>query len=168
MRAFFLAAALAGCVSACGDAESSDPASEADIEKAIAEVEAAQTPPPDVVAPERITGDQRARYKFSSNGCDFAVSAPELGAIAILQLNVGYMQFGGDIERFAPDAGSAEGPFGTARTYNSGRHSLTIDYSDAEGAAQGSESMRYPARIELKDGRDRTVYVAEGTALCSS
>ncbi|WP_375290364.1 hypothetical protein [Qipengyuania sp.] len=168
MRFWFIAAACAAGLSGCSEQEPSEPQQQADIDKAVAEVEAAQTPPPDVVTPQRITSDQRERYKFSPNGCDFAVNAPELGALAILQLNVGYMQFEGEIERFAPDAGAGEGPFGTSLRYNSGRHVLRIEYVNAQGKPQGSQATSYPARLELQDGRDRTVYVAEGVALCST
>ena len=155
-------------LAACSGAEDAAEYRQEDIDKAVAEVEAAQTPPPDVVTPQRITAEDRKQFNFSPSGCDFAVDSPERGAIAILQLNVGYMQFDGAIERFAPDAGGGEGPLGTSEHYDSGRHSLAIDYLDRNGTVTGSENTDYRARITLKDGRDRTVYLAEGTASCGS
>lgn len=156
------AALLAGC----GEAEKSQAQQELDDEKAIAEVEAAQTPPPDVVTPQRITDEERARYKLSDSGCAFAVNNPELGAQAILQTNVGYMKFEGAMERFAPDAGAADGPAGTSTKYDGGRHGLIVRFDTAAAAKAGGDSISVPTQITLQDGRRRTVYVAEGTSLC--
>lgn len=160
--------ALLAFASGCSQPETTPAQREADVEKAIAEVEAAQTPPPDVVTPERITPEDRSRFKLSTGGCSFAVDNPELGSLAILQLNTGFMKFDGAIDRFAPDPGGGEGPVGTSRRYDSGRHSLQVDYPEGIGTEQGSETMRYLARITLLDGRDREVYVAEGFAFCGS
>lgn len=135
-------------------------------EAAIAEVEAAQTPPPDVVTPQRISEDERARYKLADGGCAFAVNNPELGAQAILQMNVGYMKFESEMERFAPDAGSGGGPAGTSRKYDGGRHALLIAYDAASSQPVDGNRVIIPTKITIQDGRGRTVYVAEGTSLC--
>lgn len=164
MRAIIMvAAALAA---GCGETSKSAAEQERDDEKAIAEVEAAQTPPPDVVTPQRITDEERARYQLSDSGCAFAVNNPELGAQAILQMNVGYMKFDGAMERFAPDAGAADGPAGTSTRYDGGRHGLIVRFDQAEAAKAPGEAVSVPTRITLQDGRRRTVYVAEGTSLC--
>lgn len=165
MRTILLASAVLGLVSGCADKEKSHAQQEVDDERAIAEVEAAQTPPPDVVTPQRITDAERVRYKFSNSGCSFAVNNPEVGAQAILQMNVGYMKFDGTIERFAPDAGSGGGPSGTSTKYDGGSHALLVRY-DAARAEKRGEGVTMPARITLQDGRKRTVYVAEGTVNC--
>ena len=157
-----VALALAGC----GEPEMTPAQREADVERAIAEVEAAQTPPPDVVTPERITEAERARLAMSESGCSFAVNNPELGAQAILQLNVGYMKFAGALERFAPDAGAADGPAGTSTRYDGGRHALTVSYDTTAATRAAGDGLSVPTRITLQDGRKRTVYVAEGTSLC--
>ncbi len=161
--AIFMAAAL---LAGCGEAEKSPQQRAIDDEKAIAEVEAAQTPPPDVVTPQRITDEERARYKLSDNGCAFAVNNPELGAQAILQMNVGYMKFEGAMERFAPDAGAGDGPAGTSTKYDGGRHGLIVAFDTAQTSKGAGSSVSVPTRITLQDGRRRTVYVAEGTSLC--
>ncbi len=158
--------AAAVLLAGCGEKEKTPAQRELDDERAIAEVEAAQTPPPDVVTPERITEAERIRYKLSDSGCRFAVNNPELGAQAILQMNVGYMKFEGRMERFAPDPGSGDGPAGTSLRYDGGRHALVVTFDTARTLKAGSEVVSIPARLAMKDGRGRTVYVAEGTALC--
>lgn len=166
MRGFVMIGVVAVALAACAEPQKSREQQQADDEKAIAEVEAAQTPPPDVVTPERITDEERARYKLSSSGCAFAVNNPELGAQAILQLNVGYMKFDGRMERFAPDAGAADGPAGTSTRYDGGSHSLGVRFDTAKSEKAIGEAVSVPSQITLMDGRGRTVYVAEGTALC--
>lgn len=153
-------------LASCGEEPKSQAQRDADDERAIAEVEAAQTPPPDVVAPERITEAERERYNLSEGGCSFAVNNPELGAQAILLMNVGYMKFDGTMERFAPDAGSGDGPSGTSTKYDGGSHGLLVRFDTTAAAKAGGELVSVPTQITLQDGRGRTVYVAEGTALC--
>lgn len=152
--------------SGCGAEPKTRAQQEADTERAIAEVEAAQTPPPDVVAPERITAEERSRFNLSDTGCAFAVANPEVGAQAILQMNVGYMKFDGELERFAPDAGAGGGPAGTSTRYDGGRHALDVRYDLSRAAKVDGDRLSVPTRITLQDGRERTVYVAEGTSLC--
>lgn len=166
MRGLVVVMAAAGLAAGCAEEPVSPAQQQAEDERAIAEVEAAQTPPPDVVSPERITAEERARFKLSEGGCSFAVNNPELGAQAILQMNVGYMKFNGGMERFAPDAGSGGGPAGTSTRYDGGSHGLIVRFDSAAAEKAGGEMVSVPAQITLQDGRDRTVYVAEGTALC--
>ncbi len=166
MRGFIVTGVAAALLAGCGETAKSPAQQDADDEKAIAEVEAAQTPPPDVVTPERITDDERARYKLSDGGCSFAVSNPELGAQAIMQMNVGYMKFEGAMERFAPDPGASDGPAGTSTKYDGGRHGLMVRFDTAKTVNAAGDAVGVPTRISLQDGRGRTVYVAEGTSLC--
>lgn len=165
MRALIITSVALALVS-CGESEKSRAEKELDDEKAIAEVEAAQTPPPDVVTPERITDADRTRYKLSQSGCAFAVNNPEVGAQAILQMNVGYMKFDDQMERFAPDSGSGDGPAGTSTRYDGGRHALLVAFDMARTTKAGGEQVSVPTRLTLQDGRKRTVYVAEGVSLC--
>lgn len=165
MRAMVMVAGLAVLASACGEEPRSQSQRQIDDERAIAEVEAAQTPPPDVVTPERITDAERERYRLSDSGCAFAVASPEIGAQAILQINVGYMKFDGRMERFAPDAGAGGGPAGTSTRYDGGTHALLISFDTAR-TAKVTGGVSIPTRITLQDGRRRTVYVAEGVSLC--
>ena len=166
MRTILLASAILVLLTACDDKEKSSAQQEIDDERAIAEVEAAQTPPPDVVTPQRITAEERLRYKLSDSGCSFAVNNPEIGAQAIMQMNVGYMKFDGTMERFAPDAGSGGGPAGTSTKYDGGTHALLVRFETSKASKSGGEGINMPARITLQDGRKRTVYVAEGTVIC--
>ncbi len=163
LLAFGVAAVL---LAGCGEEPKSPAQRVADDERAIAEVEAAQTPPPDVVAPQRITASDRAQFGLGDTGCSFAVDDVEQGALAILQMNVGYMKFDGVMERFAPDAGSGNGPAGTSTRYDGGSHGLIVEFESLAAEKVGGDMLRVPAQITLQDGRDRTVYVAEGTALC--
>lgn len=166
MRRLVMVALAAVLLAACAEEQKSRAQQEVEDEKAIAEVEAAQTPPPDVVTPQRITAEERARYKLSESGCAFAVNSPEVGAQAILQMNVGYMKFDGVMERFAPDAGASGGPAGTSSRYTGGRHGLSVRFDQAKAEKAAGGSLSVPTQITLQDGRDRTVYVAEGTSLC--
>jgi hypothetical protein len=166
MRGVMVLGVAAGLLLGCSETQKSRAQQEIDDERAIAEVEAAQTPPPDVVTPQRITAEERARYKLSESGCAFAVSNPELGAQAILQMNVGYMKFDGTMERFAPDAGASDGPAGTSTKYDGGRHGLGVRFDQAKAETAAGSSLSVPTQITLQDGRGRTVYVAEGTSLC--
>lgn len=166
MRGWLAVGAVAALLAGCGEEVKSRAQQQAEDERAIAEVEAAQTPPPDVVAPQRITAEERERFGLSQGGCSFAVNSPELGAQAILQMNVGYMKFDGAMERFAPDAGSGDGPAGTSTQYDGGSHGLLVRFDTAATRKAGGDLVTMPARITLQDGRKRTVYVAEGTALC--
>ncbi len=166
MRGLVAIGMAAALLAGCAEEPMSRAQRDADDERAIAEVEAAQTPPPDVVAPERITAAERERYSLVEGGCSFAVNNPELGAQAILLMNVGYMKFDGVMERFAPDAGSGDGPAGTSSRYDGGSHGLLVRFDTAATEKASGEMVTMPAQITLQDGRRRTVYVAEGTALC--
>jgi hypothetical protein len=166
MRAIFTLTAGAALLAGCAEKEKTAAQQEIADERAIAEVEAAQTPPPDVVTPERITPEERVKYKLSESGCAFAVNNPEVGAQAIMQMNVGYMKFDGALERFAPDAGAGGGPAGTSTKYDGGTHALIVRFDTAKAKSEGGEGTAIPTRITLQDGRKRTVYVAEGTSLC--
>jgi len=166
MRAACGAIAALALLAGCEAEEKTLAQKAADDERAIAEVEAAQTPPPDVVTPERITADEREKFKLSDTGCSFAVNNPEIGAQAILQMNVGYMKFAGEMERFAPDAGSGDGPSGTSGRYDGGTHALLVQFRTAESTSADGDRVNVPTQVTLKDGRGRTVYVAEGTSLC--
>lgn len=166
MRGLLAIGAVATLLAGCGEEVKSQAQQDAEDERAIAEVEAAQTPPPDVVAPERITDEERARFNLSEGGCSFAVNNPEVGAQAILQMNVGYMKFDSEMERFAPDAGSGGGPAGTSTRYDGDSHGLIVAFDTGAAEKVGGDAVSMPARITLQDGRRRTVYVAEGTALC--
>ncbi len=166
MRGLLAIGVAAGLLAGCDDEVKTRAQQEADDERAIAEVEAAQTPPPDVVAPERITAEDRTRLSLGDSGCSFAVNNPEVGAQAILQMNVGYMKFDGSMERFAPDAGSGGGPAGTSTRYDGDSHGLIVRFDAGAAKKVGGEMLSMPAQITLQDGRRRTVYVAEGTALC--
>lgn len=169
MRRFGMAAGLGLIVllAGCEEPKKSAAEQQIDAERAVAEVEAAQTPPPDVVAPERITDAERVRFGLSDGGCAFAVNNPEIGAQAILQMNVGYMKLDGEMARFAPDAGASDGPSGTSTRYDGGSHGIVVDFETARAEAAGGDRLSVPARITLQDGRGRTVYVADGTALCA-
>lgn len=166
MRVMCVMAAGAALLAGCAEKETTAAQEERDVERAIAEVEAAQTPPPDVVTPERITPQERVQYKLSDSGCAFAVHNPELGAEAIMQMNVGYMKFDGQLERFAPDAGTGGGPAGTSTKYDGGTHALLVKFDTAKAQTQAADVISVPTEITLQDGRKRTVYVAEGTSLC--
>ena len=154
-------------LAACGSEPTPEEQAKIDA-KAIAEVEANQTPPPDVVSPQILTNDDFETHAISGLGCSFAPSGGGDDPVAVTLVRYGFMKIDDAVERFAPDAGSAESAFGTRVKYDSGRHSMRLELDDGDGEAVGTETVVHDARLIVKDGRDRTVYEARGEAFCGA
>lgn len=162
-----LLAAIVLAVTACAE-EQPDPAAKARAEEAdIAAVKAAQQPPPTPVTPGPIGYPDIEKYDLFGAGCSFAPGT-SMAAVALAQPARAFMKIEGEIETFAPDAGSGELPLGVKGKYTGGAWSFLLDIASAEGKPSGSEGVNYPARLVLRNDRDQVVYEASGTAQCGS
>ena len=161
---------LAGLIlgaSACA-ADEPSPAEKARAEEAdIAAVKAAQQPPPTPVTPDTIGYPEIEKHDMFGAGCSFA-PGQSIAAIALAQPARAFMKIDGEIETFAPDAGSGELPLGVRGKYTGGAWSFVLDIAAGEGKPSGSEGVNYPARFILRNDRDQIVYNATGTAQCGS
>lgn len=166
MRAYWIMQ-LALVVAACGEKEPSAAEKLRQDEADIAAVKAAQTPPPVPVMPDKILYPDIERYDLYGAGCNFAPEG-SMGAIAMAQTARGYMKIDGELEAFAPDVGSGDLPLGAKGKYTSGAWSFTLDLAAEEGTQEGSETVNFPARFELRNTRDQLVYQADGIAQCGS
>ena len=87
--------------------------------------------------------------------------------MAVTMVEAAYVKHDNEIERLAPDMGSAEMPFGTRANYDGTSYGLEM-MTRGEGQAIGGETTLYDATLTLRDGRDRIVYEREGVARCGS
>ena len=154
--------ALAGCGD--GSADNSEEQDRADA-KAVAQVMAQQTPPPEQLALQPILYDDIvADDRMEGAGCSFYPEGAE-DPTAVLGDGVGFLKFEGSVKFFAPDAGSAEGPFGTRAEYDSREYAFSIAIDEAAKEA-GEGYWAAPAKIMLTDGYDRQVAAQSGRVGC--
>ena len=158
----FLGLALA----ACGSEQ--DPQDKAASDAAAsAEIRAANVPPAIPVTLEPIAYDDIEANDLIGIGCSFALSRDAEGAMAVTMVEAAYVKHDNEIERLAPDMGSAEMPFGTRANYDGTGYGLEMT-TRGKGEAIGGETTLYDATLTLRDGRDRIVYEREGVARCGS
>lgn len=158
----------AAAVVSCGD-EAISPREQARIDdEKIAAVEAAQEIPPTPVSPEGIRFPDIEKYDLFGAGCAFVPEGGGLAPIALTQTEHGWMKIDGKVERFAPDAGSAELPLDTRARYDGKRFNFTLDIGEGEGRQSGIETTEFPAQFVVRNERDQVVYEAGGMAQCGS
>lgn len=165
MRA--LVVIVAATLTACGSGQSEEERAARDAAD-VAEVEAASVPPMIEITPETIRYPDIEAHQMFGVGCSFTPDGGGLGATAITLLDAGFMKVGGEVERFAPDAGSAETGFGTRTKYDGRRHSMRLLLTEQDGEQKGPETFEYDARLEVRDGQDRVVYASDGYAQCGA
>lgn len=143
------------------------PAEQARIDAAkIAAVERANIVPADPVSPQKILyPDMEANDLFGA-GCAFAPDGGGLGAIALTQGEVAYLKLENEIVRFAADKGSAQAPLATWEKYDGKVHSFRLTFGSGEQKASGIDTVDYPAKLTIRNGRDQIVYAADGLAQC--
>lgn len=167
MRRIFVLALAGLSLAACS--EEPDPREQArEDAAAIAAVEAAQVPPPQPVNLSAITFPDVERENLFGAGCNFAPTGGGMGAIAIAQNEAGYLKVDGRIERFAPDTGSAEIPYGGREKYTSTNRSFRLMVDTSAVQQTGYETVDYPGRLIIRDSRDRVVYEAGGIVQCGA
>lgn len=167
MKQIFVLALACLSLTACSE-ESSPQEQAREDAAAIASVEAAQVPPPQPVNLSAITFPDIERENLFGAGCNFAPTGGGMGAITIAQNKAGYLKVDGQIERFAPDSGSAELPYGARERYTSGNRSFRLIVDTSESQQSGYETMDYPGRLVIRDSQDRIVYEADGIVQCGA
>ncbi|KZY55811.1 hypothetical protein A3736_09400 [Erythrobacter sp. HI0063] len=164
MRAPILLLALA--VAACGAEQSPEEKAASDA-AASAEIRAANVPPPIPVTLEPIAYSDIEANDLIGIGCSFALAREADAAMAVTMVEAAYVKQDNEIQRLAPDMGSAEMPFGTRAHYDGTAFGLEITMR-GDGEPIGGETTLYDAALTLRDGRDRIVYQREGVARCGS
>lgn len=156
-------ALLAGCGTDEPSAAEQVRMDEADV----AAVKAAQVPPPTPVTPDKILYPDIERYDLFGAGCNFAPEG-SMAAIVLAQPGRAFMKIDGELETFAPDAGSGDLPLGAKGKYTAGSWSFVLDLAQEEGKPSGTETIDFPARLVLRNDRDQIVFQADGMAQCGS
>jgi len=152
---------LAGC--AAEAPEDSAAQREADA-AAVQEILAANTPPPMEIALMPMDYADFEREGLLGASCAFVID-DEVFALAMP--DIGALKYYGNVERFAPDAGSAEGPFDTRAKYDGRELSFRLAVSGTQERT-GDELWSQPAQLSVHDGYDRIVYEAAGSAECGA
>ena len=152
---------MAGC--AAEAPEDSAAQREADA-AAVQEILAANTPPPMEIALMPMDYADFEREGLLGASCAFVIDDEVL---ALAMPEVGALMYQGNLERFAPDAGSAEGPFDTRAKYDGRQLSFRLAISGTPERT-GDEVWSQPARLSVHDGYDRIVYEAAGSAECGA
>ena len=164
MRAPILLLALT--VAACGSEPSPEEKAASDA-AASAEIRAANVPPPIPVTLEPIAYSDIEANELIGIGCSFALARNADAAMAVTMVEAAYVKQDNEIQRLAPDMGSAEMPFGTRSNYDGTQFGLEMTMR-GDGEAIGGETTLYDATLTLRDGRDRIVYQQDGVARCGS
>ena len=154
-------------LAACGSETTPEEQARLDAE-AVEQVRASQTPPVIAIVPEPIGNPDIDRFEMFGLGCSFAPGAEAAGPVAITLLGEAFMKVDGEVERFAPDAGSPETAYGTRRKYDGKRFSFQLELDPGEGEQIGMETIQHDARLVARDSRDRVIYQADGTARCGA
>ena len=147
--------------------EDVSPVEKARIDAAkIAAVERANIVPPDPVSPQKIHyPDYEANDLFGA-GCAFAAADAGLGAIALTRSEVAYIKLDGKIARLAADKGGAKAPHATWQKYDGKDHTILLKFASGDGEAYGTQTVKYPVNLTIRNGRDQIVYQTEGFAQC--
>ncbi|WP_336986535.1 hypothetical protein [Altererythrobacter aquiaggeris] len=152
-------------LASCGEGELTAAEQKARDRAAISAVEAAQTPPAQLVFPEVMTAADLADAKFSGGGCAMLAPPPADGALALTNDTLAILKIDGEVVRLVVDPGSASQPFGLRRKFDGKRHSLTLETSEAD-AGRPDNSGEYDGTMTLRDGSDRVVFEQRGTVRC--
>lgn len=158
---------LAFAVAACSSEPTPEEQAAVDA-KARAEVIASQTPPPVALAPQKILYPDIEKYDLFGAGCNFVPEGGGMAAIVLAQPDRAYMKLDDDLMVFAADKGSTRQPLATWRQYDSRDFGLELAITDETGEQIGSETVRFDARMTVRDGKDRVVYQSAGMAQCGS
>lgn len=143
---------------ACGD----EPGMTRD--EKLAEIEQANEGVAVPVTPDRILYPDIERHGLTDPACAFAPDGGGMAPIALAMADRAVMNVGGEIVEFAPDNGVQKGPAVAWTKYDGRAWSLRLGLGRAEDSPLSGQ--RFEATLELRDGKDRVVYAAEGYAQC--
>lgn len=164
MRWFIVVAPLA--LAACGGMT---PAEEEEARQAaVAQVEAHQEPPPEMLELDPIRFADIEKFDLFGAGCNFSPGDDASAPVALAQADAGYLIRRGELQRLASDKGSAEMPYMSYRKYDGLRYSFTLDFDEAKGRQSGYETMDYDGVLTVRDGSDNVLYTAEGLVQCGA
>lgn len=155
-------------LAACGEPELTPAQQDAAEERAIAAVEAAQNIPPEPVEPEAITFADIEQHNLFGAGCSFTAEDRGDRVVALAMERGAYIKVDGRMRLLAPDAGSPALPLGAWGKYSGREFAMVLDLAEGEGEQSGVETVDYPGRLELRNGRDQVVFGATGVAQCGS
>ena len=141
---------------------------QAQDERDVAAVEAAQTPPPLAINPQKILYSDIERANLFGAGCSFAPDGGGMGAIVLAKGEAGYMKLDGEIVRFAPDTGSVQLPLDAWSKYTGKENSFRLVLDEGDGEQSGMETVAFGAELTVRDERDQVVYQKRGVAQCGS
>ena len=148
--------------------EPSEAEQKAARDAAVAEVEANRHPPTEQLELDPIRYPEIEKHNLHGAGCSFTPTDGGLGTVALVQPDRGYMIRKGELLTFSPDAGSAEGPFGTRRKYDGLRYALEIVLHTGSATSGAYEVIDYRGTLTVRDERGDTVYNAPGLIQCGS
>ncbi len=155
-------------LAACGEPELTPAQQEAAEERKIAAVEAAQAIPPEPVALEPIAYSDIEQHNLFGASCSFTAEGEEDRVLAVAMERGAYIKFDGRMHRLAPDAGSPALPLGARGKYAGREYAMVLDLAEGEGEPSGVETVDYPGRLDLRNGRDQLVFGASGVVQCGS
>lgn len=167
MRSIHLAALtllVAGCdIPASGDR---NPAGDAE---AIAQVDAAQsvTPPIIAVEPEPIVFSDLEKGKLLGASCAFRPEGVDK-FLAFAMAETAVIKIDGDLRVFAADRGSPPLPLGAWTHYDGREHVIDLQVTGGDGTPSGEETTDWPGRLTIRDPYERVVYSAPGTVQCGA
>ena len=154
-------AALVAIVTAC-----SEPAEEPEID--IEQMNEDARGPAVPIELQVIGYPDIEKYELFGASCAFSPEGGGLGAVVLAMQEGGYLKIDGRIEKFAPDAGSAEQPYGTRSKHDGLERSFELEIDQEAGKQSGYETINYPATLTVRDASDREVYRSDGMAQCGA
>lgn len=137
----------------------------------IAQVEAAQDqhPPIEPVYPQPILFADRQAFSLNGGTCGLVPGAPPAGdPVVVTGPKRAVLKLDGRLVLLASDSGSAGLPLGTWTHYVGKERSLTLEKGAGDGASPGSDRLRWPGKLTVRDRWDRVIYVAEGSLECGA
>ena len=153
-------------LAACGGMTPAE--EEAAREAAVAEVEANQKPPPEMLELDPIRFADIEKFDLFGAGCNFSPDGDASAPVALAQADAGYLIRRGELHKLASDKGSAEMPYMSHRKYDGLEYSFTLDFDEAKGRQSGYETMDYDGTLTVRDGSDNVLYTAEGLVQCGA
>ena len=164
MRRSIIAVTL--LAAACGQQMSDEERALRD-QQDVAAVEKANEviPPLEEVTPDPLLYPDIERYDIKGAACNFAPGT-SLGTRVVAREADAFVKIGGEVERFAADAGARELPQRTRSRYTGKTYELRLDLK-GEGTAGEAGKADFEGTVTLRDRHGRVAYTGTGLAQCS-